>query len=80
MAISARLIRFAFNGNRLVTAATFGLYGVMMGIIFLTLHLCSLRSFGVPVYDTNGSCDSREFRRHVDSYTFMDGQQGNEPI
>ncbi|OAK73864.1 spore germination protein [Lederbergia galactosidilytica] len=44
MAISARLIRFAF----MVTAATFGLYGVMMGIIFLTLHLCSLRSFGVP--------------------------------
>lgn len=44
IAISARLIRFLF----MVAAATFGFYGIILGIIFLTVHLCSLRSFGVP--------------------------------
>lgn len=44
MAISARLIRFFF----MVIAATFGLYGVILGIILLILHLTSLRSLGVP--------------------------------
>lgn len=44
VAISARLIRFLF----MVAAATFGFYGIILGIIMLTVHLCSLRSFGVP--------------------------------
>lgn len=44
IAISARLIRFAF----MFLAAVFGMYGVILGFIFLTVHLCSLRSFGVP--------------------------------
>lgn len=44
IAISIRLIRFLF----MVVAAIFGLYGVILGIIFLVVHLCSLRSFGVP--------------------------------
>ncbi|HWO77566.1 MAG TPA: spore germination protein [Bacillus sp. (in: firmicutes)] len=44
MAISARLIRFLF----MVAAATFGFYGIILGIIIQVVHLCSLRSFGVP--------------------------------
>ncbi|MCR2821549.1 spore germination protein [Lederbergia panacisoli] len=44
MAISARLIRFLF----MAVAAVFGFYGVILGVIILTVHLCSLRSFGVP--------------------------------
>lgn len=44
IAISARILRFAFMG----LAASFGLYGIMIGIIALILHLCSMRSFGVP--------------------------------
>ncbi|MGE8203205.1 spore germination protein [Heyndrickxia sp. NPDC080065] len=44
MAISARLIRFIF----MVLAATFGLYGLILGLIVMTIHLCSLRSFGIP--------------------------------
>ncbi|MBS4219776.1 spore germination protein [Bacillus sp. FJAT-49711] len=44
MAISARLVRFLFMG----VAAIFGFYGVILGIIILIVHLCSLRSFGVP--------------------------------
>ncbi|VEF49759.1 spore germination protein GerUA [Bacillus freudenreichii] len=44
MAISTRLIRFPF----MIAAAMFGMYGVILGLIILTVHLCSLRSFGVP--------------------------------
>ncbi|WP_374722962.1 spore germination protein [Peribacillus tepidiphilus] len=44
IAISARLIRFLF----MMIAATFGFYGIILGIIMMIVHLCSLRSFGVP--------------------------------
>ncbi|MEK5442635.1 spore germination protein [Fredinandcohnia sp. FSL W7-1320] len=44
MAISARLVRFVF----MIAAATFGFYGIILGIIMLTIHLSGLRSFGVP--------------------------------
>ncbi|MEA3321724.1 MAG: spore germination protein [Bacillota bacterium] len=44
MGISIRILRFGF----IIFAATFGLYGITIGLFFLTLHLCSLRSFGVP--------------------------------
>ncbi|MFS0775041.1 spore germination protein [Neobacillus sp. 3P2-tot-E-2] len=44
IAISARLIRFGF----MFAAATFGFYGIILGVIVLAVHLCSLRSFGVP--------------------------------
>lgn len=44
MAISARLIRFLF----MLSAATFGFYGIILAFIMLIAHLCSLRSFGVP--------------------------------
>lgn len=44
VAISARLIRFGF----MFAAASFGFYGIILGVIILAVHLCSLRSFGVP--------------------------------
>ncbi|MEK4485866.1 spore germination protein [Psychrobacillus sp. FSL H8-0484] len=44
IAISVRILRFAF----MVLAASFGLFGITIGLIALILHLCSLRSFGVP--------------------------------
>ncbi|WP_397538939.1 spore germination protein [Rummeliibacillus pycnus] len=44
LAISARILRFGF----MAIAASFGLIGIMIGLIALLLHLCSLRSFGVP--------------------------------
>jgi spore germination protein KA len=44
MAISARLLRFVLMG----LATMLGFYGIMIGIMFMTIHLCSLRSFGVP--------------------------------
>ncbi|CAM3167757.1 spore germination protein [Filibacter tadaridae] len=44
IAIAVRLLRFAF----MIAAASFGLFGITVGFIALILHLCSLRSFGVP--------------------------------
>ncbi|WP_341415819.1 spore germination protein [Paenibacillus filicis] len=44
MSISVRMLRFLLMG----LAASFGLFGILTGIILLTLHLNSLHSFGVP--------------------------------
>lgn len=44
VAISARLVRFIF----MVSAAIFGFYGIILVFIMLIVHLCGLRSFGVP--------------------------------
>ncbi|MCL6635674.1 MAG: spore germination protein [Peptococcaceae bacterium] len=44
MAISMRLLRFPI----MVLAATLGLFGVISGVIIIVVHLCTLRSFGVP--------------------------------
>lgn len=40
----AIIIRFAFT----LLAGFLGLYGIIWGIMGVTLHLCSIRSFGVP--------------------------------
>jgi len=39
-----RLLRFPM----IILAGTLGLLGIMYGIITIIVHLCSLRSFGVP--------------------------------
>ncbi|WP_328803520.1 spore germination protein [Paenibacillus silvestris] len=44
MGIPIRIIRFIL----MVFAATFGLFGITVGLIAMVQHLCSLRSFGVP--------------------------------
>ncbi|GKX31978.1 spore germination protein [Vallitalea longa] len=44
MANSTILIRIAF----VILASVLGLYGYIFGVIFLTLHLFSIRSFGIP--------------------------------
>jgi spore germination protein KA len=44
MSIAIRMVRFLL----MVLAASFGLFGIIVGIIALVLHLCSLRTFGVP--------------------------------
>ncbi|MDQ0879409.1 spore germination protein [Peribacillus sp. V2I11] len=41
---AARLLRFLM----MVLAASFGLYGVGLGVIVLVAHTCSVRSFGIP--------------------------------
>ena len=32
----------------LLVAAFFGIFGIFLALVVLTLHLCSLRSFGIP--------------------------------
>lgn len=44
MSIPVRVLRFIFMG----IAASFGLFGIAMGMFVLLLHLCALRSFGEP--------------------------------
>ncbi|MFZ5989883.1 MAG: spore germination protein [Bacillota bacterium] len=44
LAIAVRILRFVF----MLLSATFGLYGISVGLVALVLHLSSLRSFGIP--------------------------------
>nr|WP_263327768.1 spore germination protein [Neobacillus sp. Marseille-Q6967] len=44
MSISVRILRFLF----MLLGASFGLFGIILGLIVMVLHLNSLRSFGVP--------------------------------
>ncbi|GAB6137132.1 spore germination protein [Halanaerobaculum tunisiense] len=43
-AIAIRILRFIL----MVLAASFGLYGLILGIIVVTVHLAALKSFGIP--------------------------------
>lgn len=44
LSIATRMLRFPL----MLLAGSFGLFGVMIGVISLVLHLCNLHSFGVP--------------------------------
>ncbi|MDQ6422435.1 spore germination protein [Paenibacillus sp. LHD-117] len=44
LSLSFRMLRFPL----MMLAASFGLFGIIVGIIAIVLHMCSLRSFGVP--------------------------------
>lgn len=43
-AIALRMIRFPM----MIAAGMFGLYGIMLFLIIMIIHLCSMKSFGVP--------------------------------
>jgi spore germination protein KA len=49
MGIAVRILRFGF----MILAATFGLFGIILGLIMMVLHLNSLRSFGIPYLSPN---------------------------
>lgn len=44
LGIAIRLLRFPM----MVLAGSLGLFGIMTGLIMILIHLCALRSFGVP--------------------------------
>ncbi|MBP2654822.1 MAG: spore gernimation protein [Firmicutes bacterium] len=44
MSFAVRILRFVF----MVLAASFGLFGIFIGLMGMLFHLCSLRSLGVP--------------------------------
>ncbi|MEF2245098.1 MULTISPECIES: spore germination protein [unclassified Paenibacillus] len=72
MAISIRLLRFPF----ILLAASFGIFGIILGMIALLLHLVSLRSFGVPYmapfapFDAQGQKDTLFWRASLKSMVF----------
>lgn len=44
LAIAVRLLRFPL----IVLGGTLGLYGIIIGLLFILVHLSALRSFGIP--------------------------------
>lgn len=44
LSLTIRMLRFPM----MFLAASFGLFGIIIGVIAIVLHLCSLRSFGIP--------------------------------
>ena len=44
LSASFRLLRFAFT----ILGAAFGLFGLQFALLLTIIHLCSLRSFGIP--------------------------------
>ncbi|WP_242174152.1 spore germination protein [Priestia koreensis] len=60
MAIAVRMLRFIL----MMLSAAFGFFGIIIGLIFMILHLCSIRSFGInymaPMapFDRKGQKDS----------------------
>jgi spore germination protein KA len=42
--IAVRMLRFPM----MILAGTLGLYGILIGLLFILSHMCRLRSFGVP--------------------------------
>ncbi|TNJ62906.1 spore germination protein [Paenibacillus hemerocallicola] len=56
MSISVRMIRFVLMG----LAASFGFYGILVGLIILVLHLTSLTSFGVPYMSPLGPFEPQD--------------------
>jgi len=61
MAASLRMLRFPMMG----LAASFGLFGIIVGLISLILHLCSLRSFGVPYMTPFGPLIKEEVKDSI---------------
>ncbi|WP_110042782.1 spore germination protein [Paenibacillus cellulosilyticus] len=56
--IAIRMLRFPL----IILAGTFGLLGIMMGIIAIVLHLCALKSFGMPFLHTIATPKFREMK------------------
>lgn len=60
LSLSFRMLRFPL----MMLAASFGLFGIIVGLIAIVLHMCSLRSFGVPYmspfapFDPEGNRDT----------------------
>lgn len=56
--IAIRMLRFPL----IFLAGTFGLLGIMMGLIAIVLHMCSLRSFGVPYLSSLATPNLNEWK------------------
>lgn len=61
LALPVRMIRLVF----FVLAATFGLFGMMVGILYILLYMSSLRSFGVSYLSPLSPMDAGSFQDTV---------------
>lgn len=61
LALSFRILRFPF----VILAGTLGFLGIMFGIIGLAIHLCSLRSFGLPYLAPIAPLEGKELKDTV---------------
>lgn len=61
LGIASRLVRFVFIG----LGAIFGLFGIQFGLLILLVHLCSLRSFGVPYMTPAAPLIWRDMKDHL---------------
>ncbi|WP_420490754.1 spore germination protein [Neobacillus drentensis] len=57
-AIAIRMLRFPI----MLLAGTLGLLGIMLGIIAILIHLCTIRSFGVPYLSPIGPMKGPELK------------------
>lgn len=57
-AISLRILRFPF----MIAAATFGMYGIMILLFLMLIHLSQLKSFGVPYMGPFGPLNWRDLK------------------
>ncbi|MFZ3130906.1 MAG: spore germination protein [Desulfosporosinus sp.] len=55
------LIRFPL----MLLAAAFGFLGIAIGLLFVLIHLCSLRSFGVPYLDPLAPLHLTDFKENL---------------
>jgi len=58
VAITVRMLRFPI----MFLAGTLGLLGIMLGLLAVTVHLCTLRSFGVPYLAPVAPAKGRDLR------------------
>ncbi|MCG1011397.1 spore germination protein [Tepidanaerobacter sp. GT38] len=55
---AVRILRFPM----MVLAASFGLFGIMVGLMAILIHVCTLRSFGVPYITPLAPFSSSDFK------------------
>ncbi|KQX44667.1 spore germination protein [Paenibacillus sp. Root444D2] len=71
MSIPIRIVRFGF----MILAASFGMYGLTIGIILLLIHLCHLNSFGVPYMSPLAPFDKTEQSDGIFRLSFRNKKQ-----
>nr|WP_244226741.1 spore germination protein [Paenibacillus protaetiae] len=71
MSIPIRMIRFLFMG----LAASFGAYGLTIGVLLLIVHLCSLKSFGNPYTGSHAQNGKKDTLFRISGLSLMNSQK-----
>ncbi|KEO84804.1 spore germination protein [Tumebacillus flagellatus] len=57
-AITFRMLRFPL----MILASIFGMYGILIGVMFILGHMANLRSFGIPYLSPTGPLSANDLR------------------